>query len=571
MSSNVFIGIASEFDNKGFKQAEKATSALDKQAAKLGKTLLAAFSGQKILQYSKASVLAYSEDRRAAALLSNQLKNLGLAYAAVDVEKFIANLESQTGILDDELRPAFSQLVRVTGSLAESQNLMQVAFDASRGAGVEYLSAVDALSKAYVGNLKGLKKFNLGLTDGELKAMKFEEIVAKLNKQFKGAGAASVDTYAGKINRVNVALANAQETIGEGIVDAFSTLAKDDDFNAVIDGIANMALYTADTVRGIGEILDKVNRNTPEWLKNLIGGANVRLIPIIGDYLDYLNKTGSAAKVRQSMPQGVALFLAEQKADMKRLQTQKKITEEERKQLAAKRAKLALDKANKTLGIAENLFDQERVSVEAAMANTTLTENERKRLEIKQAIFSLEDAIASKDTARIEAATKTLNGLLGQFATLQAQDKILGQIKVAYDALGMNKDLINLTNLQEALRLLQQMNALMNGTKTPTASNSLAAAVNPTGSPYVYSPISKPYIEMGGNAAIDAASKIAAQAWDDHEKRIARTMNPNYQPVIIKVESKADDLVNFIYDTVTEQSASGNPPIVTRIGQNLAW
>ena len=76
MSSNVFIGIASEFDNKGFKQAEKATSALDKQAAKLGKTLLAAFSGQKILQYSKASVLAYSEDRRAAEAVLNAIAQI---------------------------------------------------------------------------------------------------------------------------------------------------------------------------------------------------------------------------------------------------------------------------------------------------------------------------------------------------------------------------------------------------------------------------------------------------------------------------------------------------------------
>ena len=103
--SNVLINIASEFDSKGFKQAQTSTNVLEKQAKKLGKTLLAAFSIQKIAQYSKASVLAYSQDQKSAALLSNQLKNLGLAYSAVDVEKFIKNLESQTGILDDELRP----------------------------------------------------------------------------------------------------------------------------------------------------------------------------------------------------------------------------------------------------------------------------------------------------------------------------------------------------------------------------------------------------------------------------------------------------------------------------------
>ena len=119
--SNVLINIASEFDSKGFKQAQTSTNVLEKQAKKLGKTLLAAFSVQKIAQYSKASVLAYSQDQKSAALLSNQLKNLGLAYSAVDVEKFIKNLESQTGILDDELRPAFSKLVRVTGRNSSSK------------------------------------------------------------------------------------------------------------------------------------------------------------------------------------------------------------------------------------------------------------------------------------------------------------------------------------------------------------------------------------------------------------------------------------------------------------------
>ena len=572
--SNVMINIASEFDSKGFKKAETSTSALEKQAKKLGKTLLAAFSVQKITQYSKASILAYSQDQKAAALLSNQLKNLGLAYQAVDVEKFIAQLEAQTGILDDELRPAFSRLARVTGTVAESQKLMTLAFDVSRGAGIDYMQAVDAISKAYVGNLKGLKKLNLGLTDAQLKTMKFEDIVTLLNKQFKGAGAASVNTYSGKIDRLNVSLANAQETIGKGFVDAFTLIAEDGDFKNVISSIDNMATNVADTLVGIGAILDQVRNkfnSMPSWVKYLFRKVNeTSLFSII---TGALQSEGSKARVKQSMPQGAALFLEEQrgKAAAKTLGINKKITQEIKKQTADKKAQLAIDKANQMLNTAKGVFDIEQVSVAAAMQNQTLTENERKRLEIKQAIFDLEAAIDSGDQKRITTGTTILNGLLGQFATLQSQEKLLGDVKKAYDALGMNKDLINLDNLNQAILKLQQMNLLLNGNKTPTAGTSLSSAVNPTGSPYVYSPLSKPYIEMGGNAAIDAASKIAAQAWDDHEKKIARTMNPNYQPVVIKVESKANEMVKFIMDTVTEQSASGNPPITARIGESFAW
>ena len=573
--SNVMINIASEFDSKGFKKAETSTSALEKQAKKLGKTLLAAFSVQKITQYSKASILAYSQDQKAAALLSNQLKNLGLAYQAVDVEKFIAQLEAQTGILDDELRPAFSKLARVTGTVAESQKLMTLAFDVSRGAGIDYMQAVDAISKAYVGNLKGLKKLNLGLTDAQLKTMKFEEIVTLLNKQFKGAGAASVNTYSGKIDRLNVSLANAQETIGKGFVDAFTLIAEDGDFKNVISSIDNMATNVADTLVGIGAILDQVRNkfnSMPSWVKYLFRKVNeTSLFSII---TGALQSEGSKARVKQSMPQGAALFLEEQrgKAAAKTLGINKKITQEIKKQTADKKAQLAIDKANQMLNTAKGVFDIEQVSVAAAMQNQTLTENERKRLEIKQAIYALEGAIDSQDQKRIESGTKVLGGLLTQFATLQAQDTLLGQVKKSYDALGMNKDLINLTNLQEALRLLQQMNALMNGTKTPTTATSLSAALNPTGSPYVYSPISKPYIEMGGNAWVDATNKIAAQAWDDHEKTISRTMNPNYQPTVnVMVTENSKKLVDVIMETVTEQSASGNPPVTSRIGESFAW
>lgn len=571
--SNVLINIASEFDSKGFKQAQSSTNVLEKQAKKLGKTLLAAFSIQKITQYSKASVLAYTDDRKAAALLSNQLKNLGLSYAAVDVEKFIANLESQTGILDDELRPAFSKLVRVTGSVAESQKLMQVAFDTSRGAGVDYMQAVDAISKAYVGNLKGLKKLNLGLTDAELKTMKFEDIVKKLNAQFGGAGAAAVNTYAGKIERLNVATANAQETIGKGFIDAFSQLAGDADFNKVISSVDQMATNVATAIVGVGVILDKIKKAygaMPSWVKTFVSKAAGNSPAAIINRA--LTSEGSKAQIRSSTPAGISLFLSEQqaKSTAKILANNKKITKELKAQTADKRAQAALDKAQAALGSAKDIFDIEKISVAAAMANTMLTENERKRLEVKQAIFALEDAIASKDTVRIDAATKTLNGLTGQLITLQAQDSLLGKVKTAYDALGMNKDLINLENLKAALDMLQKMNLLMNGTKTPTASNSLISATG--GSTYIPAPYAKPFTEITGNAQADLSSTLSAAAWDLHEKTISKTMNPNYQPTVnITVTDNAKNLVDIIMDTVTEQSASGNPPIVTRVGQNLAW
>lgn len=616
--SNVMINIASEFDSKGFKKAETSTSALEKQAKKLGKTLLAAFSVQKITQYSKASILAYSQDQKAAALLSNQLKNLGLAYQAVDVEKFIAQLEAQTGILDDELRPAFSRLARVTGTVAESQKLMTLAFDVSRGAGIDYMQAVDAISKAYVGNLKGLKKLNLGLTDAQLKTMKFEDIVTLLNKQFKGAGAASVNTYSGKIDRLNVSLANAQETIGKGFVDAFTLIAEDGDFKNVISSIDNMATNVADTLVGIGAILDQVRNkfnSMPSWVKYLFRKVNeTSLFSII---TGALQSEGSKARVKQSMPQGAALFLEEQrgKAAAKTLGINKKITQEIKKQTADKKAQLAIDKANQMLNTAKGVFDIEQVSVAAAMQNQTLTENERKRLEIKQAIFALEAAIDAGDQKRIESGTKLLGNLLSQFTILQNQDKLLGQIKSSLNALGQNKDLINLANLDaalakilEMLALLKQLGGLGGGggggtsSKKPSGDFSNDPIINAIAT-------SKTQAEM--NAAINAAALVGVNAssagsalasalinsganvntalvtgrytgqaldwWNKQMAEINRlnaigaAIAPGQTGVTIQITDNATKLVDVIMNTVTEQSASGNAPFVTRLGESYNW
>jgi len=65
------IPITSEFKGKkAFTQANKSTSALEKGVKKLGVTMLAAFSVQKIVQFGKAAAEAFIEDQKAASRLA---------------------------------------------------------------------------------------------------------------------------------------------------------------------------------------------------------------------------------------------------------------------------------------------------------------------------------------------------------------------------------------------------------------------------------------------------------------------------------------------------------------------
>jgi hypothetical protein len=157
----------------------------------------------------------------------------------------------------------------------------------------------------------------------------------------------------------------------------------------------------------------------------------------------------------------------------------------EGKILKDKRLQLAIDKANTALGKGEDIFDMDKIQIAAALTNqaeqlgkaTSSAQvlqiaNDTARLNVKQSILALEDAIASKDEAAIIAATKKLNEDLKILGVLSGQNVKLQDIKSILDSL-KPKDLINISNLEEALRLLGQINLASTGSKTTPAPNVL--------------------------------------------------------------------------------------------------
>jgi hypothetical protein len=94
--------------------------------------------------------------------------------------------------------------------------------------------------------------------------------------------------------------------------------------------------------------------------------------------------------------------------------------------------------------------------------------NDVARLNVKKSILALEDAIAAKDEAAIIAATNKLNADLRVLGALGAQNLKLLDIKSILDTL-KPKDLINISNLEEALRLLGLINLASTGSKTSPA------------------------------------------------------------------------------------------------------
>ena len=471
--SNIVIDIAAEFTgNKSFKQAESATDKLGKNVKKLAGALGLAFGGQQILAYGKAAVKAAAADEKAQKQLALALKNVGLGRDAASSEDYIQRLQSEFGILDDKLRPAYQTLAVATGNTAEAQRLLNLSLDIAASTGKDLGSVTSALSRAYLGNNAALSKLGVGISKADLKAGKFEDIIAQLEGTFKGAATQSANTFQGSIDKLGVAAANASEIIGTGLIDALKGLGDDGSVDNLAKSMQDVATYTADVIRGIGVLIEK--------LKGLpgIGALDIGMIPILGTYLEMLNAAGKASQGGNGISaQGLA-HLAELQAKYAAatLATKRKLTAEELKALKAAKLKAALDKANLALNKGQDIFDMDKIQIAAALTNqaeqlgkaTSASQalqiaNDTARLNVKKSILALEEAIASKDEASITAATNKLNADLKVLGALTGQSIKLSDIKSILESL-KPADLINLANLDAAIAKMLELIRLQ-GTK----------------------------------------------------------------------------------------------------------
>jgi hypothetical protein len=509
MAADVRIDIAAQFvGKKAFKEAETSTDRLTKNVKGLAKGLLAVYSAQKVLSYAKASVKAFAEDDKAAKALGTTLKNLGLAYGSNigTVNGFISRLEMQTGVLDDELRPAMDRLLRATGDVTKSQELLALALDISAGTGKSVTQVSQSLQKAYLGQKQALGRLGVGLTKAELETSSFEQIQERLSVLFAGQATAAADTYAGSLAKLTVAGNNAKETIGKGLVDAIKTASGSTTIDPAVDGINKLAeaiVYVISETAKFIEITKQAFKPENFWINNFNPNA--------------FKGMGNLSMTVLSQDTQRADALAAKKAAAEQLKIMKAQAAAAAKIAKEKRIALLIDKANLALNKGKDVFDIDQIQIAAALANqaeqlgkaTSSAQvlqiaNDTARLNVKKSILALEDAIASKDEAAIIAATAKLNADLKVLGALGMQNIKLQDIKSILDSL-KPKDLINLTNLENALRLLREINFASKGS-IPTSA-SLGSGI-PSGD-YI-APIST----VGGSieAILEYADAAAARA-----------------------------------------------------------
>jgi len=528
------IDLAAEFKGKkAFTQATKATSSLDKSVAKLGKQIASVFAVTKIVAFGKASLKAFVEDEAAANRLATSVKNLGLAFAQPEIDRYISKLESSASIADDQLRPAFQALLTTTGSLTKSQELLGVAIEGSRGSGIDLTTVAQDLANAYVGNTKGLKKYNLGLTQAQLKTLSFTQVQQKFQQQFSGANQAYLATYAGKLDILTVAAGNAKETIGKGLVDALVLAGgKDGDVQNVADAMQSLSEYTADATRGVGVLIGKLSdldtKKAGGFFSKLLS-ANFKY-SAIGQLVELGNSAQARPKAGRRFMGGsqANLYDSSAAAEKKFRDQQAKLAKE---QVKAQKALTAEQKKQAALKKAGTVFDLEQIQLVAALKGK-LSKEEEVRVQAQLALLNGNDALATKLT---------------------------NQILMAQDASGnLAKFLSALPNAKNPFEYLDAYLSYLAGKAAAVLSGSAYAekASYSSGSSSVVTP-SIPNTNVPANPSDNMIT---------YNQRTGLNYNPNANNVVVELKiTGGDDVSKAIANNLQQQSLStGNVTYINR-------
>ena len=378
LSQNVVVNFLTKFDKKGLDRATKELKGFDKTVAVSKKALKAGLyagaigAGLALIQLGKSSITAALAQEKLDKSLRLTLESIGAGGLLPNVKDFIDNLQRVTNVTEDQLVPALRQLVAQTGDLDSSQFLLQKSLDISAGTGADLTQVLDAITKAAVGNYKGITALGVGFTAAEAKAMGFEKLLINLDK-YAGAAEASTETFEGQLKSFKISAGEATETLGSGFLIASSYIVTGTDnlktFGAVLETVAG----------GLGDVFIGFGKTVSD--KGFLSALNTTF--------EDLGTEGFKVRQKQYLAAKGYLGLSQQTIDALELQDKfgkKKLTQEQMlkkiqadilaRQKASTKEQAAQAALAKKKAEIESMFDMDRINLQAALSRKLSAEDE---------------------------------------------------------------------------------------------------------------------------------------------------------------------------------------------------
>ena len=200
----------------------KDIDSIGERAAEFGKKAAIAFAaaGAAVGAFAVSAVKAAAEDEQAQIKLAETIRSTTKATndQIAGVERYITQTSIAAGITDDELRPAFSRLVRSTNDVEDAQKLLNLALDLSAATGKPLEAVTNALGRAYDGNTTSLGKLGLGIDAADLKSQDFDTTFNQLTDTFGNFSENAAQSTQKQMERVKIALDEAKESIGAALL-----------------------------------------------------------------------------------------------------------------------------------------------------------------------------------------------------------------------------------------------------------------------------------------------------------------------------------------------------------------
>ena len=271
------IVVGTDYNDRDLKRAQRDLDRLKGQAAKtagpmqrLGNTLrgslgpslglAAAAAGAFALRLGVDAVKAAADEEQAVARLATALKNAGQSLALQPLEDGIDRMARSTGIADDQLRPAMITLVNATRDAAEAQDLLSLALDISAGSGRDLSSVTTALAKAANGQTSSLRRLGVPLSDAAIKSKDLSVVTAELQRTFAGQASAAANTFRGRMQRLNVAVGELQESLGRGLIEGLE--GGRDGADSMGDAIKDLEPIVSGLGYQVGSVVGEVGQFT---------------------------------------------------------------------------------------------------------------------------------------------------------------------------------------------------------------------------------------------------------------------------------------------------------------------
>jgi hypothetical protein len=224
----------------GLTKASKQMTGFGKSMKTISNGVKAGFAGIALMGIASVydglveMTKAASMDTKSVALLNKQMSN---SWHATDktkksVDNYINSVSNMTGILDDNLRPAFSKIIRVTNGQKKATQAFNMALNISAGTGKDLNTVSAAYAKFLGGNKLALERLVPGLKNAGDK-------MGFLNTQF--AGMAKLSGANDPFARINAVMDNFKEKLGTAflpLVNSFADWLAGPDAQGMMDSVA---------------------------------------------------------------------------------------------------------------------------------------------------------------------------------------------------------------------------------------------------------------------------------------------------------------------------------------------